>query len=117
MARVHGVYSDRVETSWRLRTASDGMTPTSKHVSQSLMIVFGTALYYNTPTLWAVGPRYGALCRAPSPRVSSAAIIRLRSLSVFLRCAVWIRLATIAPRLGRCYGTRKAQYGHETVAR
>lgn len=31
----------------------------SKHVSQSLMIVFGTALDYNTPTLWAVGPRYG----------------------------------------------------------
>ena len=31
----------------------------SKHVSQSLMIVFGTALYYNTPTLRAVGLRYG----------------------------------------------------------
>ena len=59
MARVHGVYSDRVETSWRLCTASGCMNPTSKHVSQNLMIVFGTALYYNTPTLWAVGPRYG----------------------------------------------------------
>lgn len=82
----------------------------SKHVSQSLMIVFGTALYYNTPTLWA-------LCRAPSTRVSSAEIIRLRSLSVFLGCMVWIRLATVAPRLARCYSTRKAQYGHETVAR
>src|SRR5712691_11974458 len=59
-------------------TASGDMTPGDKHVSQSLTIVFGTALYYNTPTLWA-------LCRAPSTRVSSAEIIRWRSLSVFLR--------------------------------
>ena len=59
MARVHGAYSDRAETSWRVRTASGCRTPISKHVSQSLMIVFGTALYYNTLTLWAVGPCYG----------------------------------------------------------
>src|SRR5262249_908839 len=62
-------------------------------------------------------PTLGALCRAPSTKVSSAAIIRLRSLSVFLGYSGWRRLATVAPRLGRCYGTRKAQYGHETVAR
>jgi macrodomain Ter protein organizer (MatP/YcbG family) len=91
-------------------TTSVNMTPGGTHVSQSLMIVFSTALYYNTPTLWV-------LCRAPSSRVSSAEIIRLRSLSVFLGCMVWIRLATVAPRRGWCYGTRKAQYGHETVAR
>jgi len=59
MARVHGAYSDRAETSWRVRTASGGMILAGKHGSQRHMIVFGTALYYNTPTLWAVGPRYG----------------------------------------------------------
>ena len=40
-------------------TVSGCMTPGGQHVSQRLMIVFGTALYYNTPTLWAIGPRYG----------------------------------------------------------
>jgi hypothetical protein len=73
------------------------------------MIVFGTALYYNTPTLWA-------LCRAPSTRVPSAEIIRLRSLSVFLGCMVWIRLATVAPGLDGATA-REAHYGRETVAR
>ena len=60
----------------------------------------------------------GAGVVTPSPRVTvQQELYAGDSLSVFLGCMVWIRLATVSPRLGRCYGTRKAQYGHETVAR
>jgi hypothetical protein len=40
--------------------------PGGQHVSQRRMIVFGTALYYNTPTLWAIGPRYGRCVVPPA---------------------------------------------------